>query len=263
MLSANSCDGHVGSLYGQHSQKVIYVRLDRVHIRDGVNMKKDNQDALILFFIKYPEPGAVKTRLAESIGSEEAAQLYRNFILDLLAKLKLAELPFKICFYPEQKREILMGWLGHEYKYNQQSGADLGERIAAAFQDAFSGGHRRVILIGSDSPDLPQSFLEESLGVLNTHDAVIGPAMDGGYYLIGFRNETFLPEAFEGIDWDTESVFRKTLSLLKDYKRRVYVLPVWNDIDTIEDLRQLISRSEDTGFATSKTMSFLSKLKLP
>ncbi|NNG08221.1 MAG: hypothetical protein HKM90_10885, partial [Desulfobacteraceae bacterium] len=79
----------------------LYMRLDRVHIGNGVNMKKDNQDALILFFIKYPEPGAVKTRLAESIGLEEAARLYRNFILDLLTKLKFTELPFQICFYPE------------------------------------------------------------------------------------------------------------------------------------------------------------------
>jgi rSAM/selenodomain-associated transferase 1 len=225
-------------------------------------MKKDNQDALILFFIKYPEPGEVKTRLAESIGSEEAAQLYRNFILDLLVKLESTELPFKICFYPEQKRELLMGWLGDEYEYSHQSGADLGERMAAAFQDAFSGGHRRVILMGSDFPDLPQSFLEESLSALNTHDAVIGPAMDGGYYLIGFKNERFLPQAFEGIDWGTEHVFRKTLSMLKDHKRRVYVLPVWNDIDTIEDLRQLIERSEGSGFATSKTMLFITEHKI-
>ncbi len=226
-------------------------------------MKKDNQDALILFFIKYPEPGEVKTRLAESIGSEEAAQLYRNFILDLLVKLESTELPFKICFYPEQKRELLMGWLGDEYEYSHQSGADLGERMAAAFQDAFSGGHRRVILMGSDFPDLPQSFLEESLRALNTHDAVIGPDIDGGYYLIGFRNETFFSQAFEGMNWSTEAVFRKTLSILKDHKKRVYVLPVWNDIDTIEDLRQLIESSEGTGFSTCKTMSFLSKLKIP
>ena len=100
------------------------------------------------------------------------------------------------------------------------------------------------------------------MSVLNTHDAVIGPAMDGGYYLIGFRNGTFLPEAFEGIDWDTESVFRKTLSLMKDHKRRAYILPVWNDIDTIEDLRQLIERSEGSGFATSKTMSFITEHKI-
>jgi rSAM/selenodomain-associated transferase 1 len=234
-----------------------------MHIGNGVNMKKDNKDALILFFIKYPESGDVKTRLAVSIGSDKAVQLYRSFILDLLAKLESTQLPFAICFYPEQKKELLREWLGGGYEYIPQKGINLGERMAAAFLDAFAGGHRRVILMGGDFPDLPRSFLEESFGALNTHDTVIGPAVDGGYYLIGFRKETFLQEVFEGVDWSTEGVFRQTLSILKGQGRRVYVLPVWNDIDTIEDLRQFMERSEDSGFATSKTVSFLSKLKIP
>lgn len=234
---------------------------DRVQIGNGIIMKKNNKDALILFFMKYPEPGEVKTRLAESIGSDKAAQLYRSFTLDLLAKLESTQLPFAICFHPKRKKQLLMEWLGEAYEYMPQKGAELGERMAAAFLEAFAGGYRRVILIGSDFPDLPQGFLEESFGALKTHDAVIGPAMDGGYYLIGFRQERFFRQAFEGMDWGTEGVFRQTLSILKAHKRRVYVLPVWNDIDTIEDLRQLVERSEDSGFATSKTMSFLSKLK--
>lgn len=225
-------------------------------------MKKDNKDAQILFFMKYPEPGEVKTRLAESIGSDKAAQLYRSFILDLLAKIESTQLPFAICFHPERKKQLLIEWLGEGYDYIPQKGDDLGERMAAAFLDAFAGGHRRVILMGGDFPDLPSSFLEEALGALKTHDAVIGPAMDGGYYLIGFRQETFFCQAFEGMDWSTENVFRQTLSILKAHKRRVYVLPVWNDIDTMEDLGQLIERSEDSGFATSKTMSLLSRLMI-
>jgi rSAM/selenodomain-associated transferase 1 len=220
-------------------------------------------DALILFFVKYPEPGEVKTRLAATIGPDKAAEVYGHFLLDLLAKLESTQLPFKVCFYPEQKRDLMMAWLGDGYEYSLQKGVDLGERMATAFLDAFAGGHSRVVLMGSDFPDLPQSFLEESLGVLNTHDAVIGPAMDGGYYLIGFRKETFFPQAFEGMDWGTEGVFRQTLSILKDHGKGVYVLPVWNDIDTIEDLREFIQRSESSGSATSKTMSFLSKLHLP
>jgi hypothetical protein len=220
-------------------------------------------DALILFFVKYPEPGEVKTRLAASIGPDKAAELYGNFVLDLLEKLESTQLPFKICFHPEQKKDLMMGWLGDGYEYIAQKGVNLGERMAAAFLEAFAGGHSRVTLMGSDFPDLPRSFLEESLGALNTHDTVIGPAMDGGYYLIGFRHETFFPQAFEGMQWGTEGVFRQTLSILKAHRRQFYVLPVWNDIDTMEDLRQLIERPEGSGFATSKTMSFLSKLKLP
>jgi rSAM/selenodomain-associated transferase 1 len=226
-------------------------------------MKKDNQDGLILFFIKYPEPGEVKTRLAETIGSEAAVQLYRNFILDLLAKLESTGLPIAICFYPERKKALLMEWLGEGYDYIPQKGVDLGERMAAAFLDAFARGNSRVILMGGDFPDLPRPFFEEALGALKTHDAVIGPAIDGGYYLIGFKQETFFHQAFEGMHWSTEGVFRQTLSILKAHRRRVYVLPAWNDIDTIEDLRQLIERSEDSVFTSSRTMSLLSKLEIP
>jgi rSAM/selenodomain-associated transferase 1 len=220
-------------------------------------------DALILFFVKYPEPGEVKTRLAASIGADKAAELYGNFVLDILAKLESTQLPIAICFYPAQKKELFMGWLGEGYKYIPQKGVELGERMGAAFLHAFAGGHRRVILMGSDFPDLPESFLEEALGALNNHGAVIGPAMDGGYYVIGFRKETFCHQVFEAMQWGTEGVFRQTLSILKAHRRRVYVLPVWNDIDTIEDLKRLIKRSEDTGFSTSRTMSLLSKLRVP
>lgn len=225
-------------------------------------MENDSHDALILFFIKWPEAGGVKTRLAESIGAGEAAELYRNFILDLLIKLKSTGVPFNICFYPEQKRELVVNWLGVQHEYSAQRGTDLGERMKAAFVDAFAGGHRRAILIGSDFPDLPRSFFRESLEALKTHDSVVGPAVDGGYYLIGFRNETFFPNVFEGMDWGTEAVFRKTLSMLKDHEERVYILPVWNDVDTVEDLRQLIRRSEGTDFSNSRTMTFLSKHKI-
>lgn len=219
-------------------------------------------NAHILFFVKYPEPGEVKTRLAARIGADKAAELYGNFVLDILAKLESTQLPFTICLYPEQKKELLKGWLGEGYAYILQKGADVGERMASAFLEAFAGGHSRVILIGSDFPDLPQSFLEESLGALSTHDAVIGPATDGGYYLIGFRDRTFSPQAFEGMQWGTEVVFKKTLSIMRDRKQQVYILPAWSDVDTLEDLKELVRRSQGTGFSNSRTMTFLSQLKI-
>lgn len=220
------------------------------------------QNELILFFLKYPEPGRVKTRLAASIGPEEAAELYGNFILDILAKLKSSSFPFRICFHPKQKRKSLVEWLGEEYQYSLQEGNDLGERMKAAFLEAFASGYQRVILIGSDFPDFPISFLKESLDALKTHDTVVGPAVDGGYYLIGFREDTFFPGIFEGMDWGTDVIFRETLSKLRDHKQRVYVLPAWEDIDTVENLEELIRRSEGTDFSNSKTMSYLCKNRI-
>lgn len=219
-------------------------------------------NAFILFFVKYPEPGEVKTRLAESIGCVEAAELYGNFVLDLLKNLKSTQIPFKICFYPEPKKERLIGWLGAEYDYSPQSGANLGERMSNAFQDAFAAGHQWVILVGSDFPDLPTPFLKEALNALKTHDSVIGPTADGGYYLIGFTNETFFARAFEGVEWGTEVVFKKTLFTMRARQQEVYILPAWSDVDTLEDLKQLVRRSQGTAFSDSRTMMFLSKLKI-
>ena len=134
--------------------------------------------------------------------------------------------------------------------------------MKVALNRAFDEGYRQVILIGSDFPDLPSSFLREAVDALDTHDAVMGPAKDGGYYLIGFRDESFLPRIFEDMAWGTKVVLDQTLSELKDNNRRVYILPVWNDIDTVEDLRELIKRAKSTDFLNSGTMSCLSNLKI-
>jgi len=224
-------------------------------------MRDHQQDALILFFIKYPEAGEVKTRLAEVIGSSEAAELYRNFILDMLLRIKSSGLSFKICFSPEKKGAPLIAWLGKEYGYAPQRGGDLGGKMKTAFKDNFAEGYERVVLIGSDFPDLPSSFLNEAVDTLNTHDSVIGPALDGGYYLIGFKRRSFVESIFKGMDWGREGVFQKTLSMLKDHQHRVHILPAWNDVDTLEDLKQLVRRSESTHFSGSKTMAFISRSK--
>ena len=220
------------------------------------------QDAIILFFIKYPEPGTVKTRLAAAIGPEEAAALYRRFILDILAKLQSSDFPFRICFSPGEKRKQLEEWLGPALVYFPQRGTDLGERMKTAFLDAFEEGYKRVSLIGSDFPDLPSSILTEALDSLHHHDTVIGPAFDGGYYLIGFRDDTFNPAAFEKIEWGTEQVFRKTMAVFNKNETKAYILPAWNDVDTIEDLKQLMNRSGNTGLSNSRTLSYLSGLKI-
>lgn len=219
----------------------------------------DRQETLILFFVRFPEPGAVKNRLAARIGPEVAAELYGNFILDILRGLKSKGLPFRICFHPEQKGSSLRAWLGEGHAYRPQRGMDLGERMRSGFLEAFSEGYKRVALVGSDLPDLPLSFFTLALNALRKYDSVIGPSVDGGYYLIGFREEAFLPDVFQGMNWGTEEIFSKTLSLLEGRQKRVRVLPPWRDVDTLEDLRALVRRTEGTGFVRSKTMGFLAR----
>ena len=108
-----------------------------------------------------------------------------------------------------------------------------------------------------DLPDLPGDFIALGLEALDTHDAVLGPSSDGGYYLIGFSKQTFLPEAFDNIAWGTGRVFAHTVKMLKRHHRRIHALPRWHDVDTLEDLKALVARSRSTDFANSRTFSFL------
>jgi len=196
-------------------------------------------DRCLLFFVKYPEKGKVKSRLASVIGDEPAAKLYRDFIIQMLSTLKTGDFPLYICLYPKNALKGLKEWLGNKHHYIPQKGKELGERMRNGFMEAFSMGHKRVVLIGSDIPDLPLEFVEEAFTSLKKKDAVIGPALDGGYYLIGFKDKTFSPQVFERMAWGTETVFDETMKALKKLRRKVHTLPYQRDIDTVEDLRNL------------------------
>jgi rSAM/selenodomain-associated transferase 1 len=116
-------------------------------------------------------------------------------------------------------------------------GENLGERMKNGFLEAFSMNFKRVVLIGSDIPDLPLEFIEEAFTSLLEKDAVIGPSTDGGYYLIGFKDKSFSPRVFEGIPWSTKRVFEETMNVSKQEELLVHTLQPLTEIDTIEDLR--------------------------
>ena len=196
-------------------------------------------DRCLLFFIRSPEKGNVKSRLAAAIGDELTVKLYKSFVLRMLSTLKRGNFPFYICFHPENALMGLKKWLGGHHHYIPQKGKDLGERMRNGFTEAFQMGFKRVVLIGSDIPDLPLEFIQEAFTSLEEKDAVIGPALDGGYYLIGFKDQTFSPQVFEGMPWGAETVFDETMRVLKRLGQRVHTLPYQRDIDTIEDLKQL------------------------
>jgi rSAM/selenodomain-associated transferase 1 len=138
-----------------------------------------------------------------------------------------------------------------------QSGSDLGERMKQAFNRVFSEGWRNAVLIGSDIPDLTPGVISEALGSLEKNDAVIGQASDGGYYLIGFNEKTFLPRMFHGIPWGTPAVFRETMKILTASTRTVHLAPEWQDVDTLDDLKSLFERNRDPSFDNSRTMTYL------
>jgi len=193
-------------------------------------------DRCLLFFIKNPEKGKVKTRVASAVGDEMAVRLYRRFLLETLFTLNRGTFLFYLCFYPENSLSDLKGWLGDDYLYMPQKGEDLGKRMKNGFIDAFAMNFKRVVLIGSDIPDLPLEFIEEAFTSLQEKDVVIGPSIDGGYYLIGFKDKNFSIRVFEGIPWSTKRVFEETMEVLKQEGLTVHTLQPWRDIDTIDDL---------------------------
>ena len=217
-------------------------------------------DRCLLVFVKYPQAGRVKTRLAQSHGRSFAAGLYRAFIYDVLASLSRGDYRLRICFDPAAKAVRIRKLLGESYEYRAQQGADLGERMKNAFADCFAEDFRTAVLIGSDCPDLPRQRIHDAFAWLEGPcDAVIGPALDGGYYLIGFKSDTFLPDAFCGVSWSGPSVLKQTVDILRARGRRVKRLEPWRDIDTGEDLADLVDRNSGTPFVRSRTMSFLKK----
>ena len=194
-------------------------------------------DRCLLFFIKNPGKGKVKTRLASAIGDKMAAKLYRRFLLEMLFTLNKGTFLFYLCYSPESSLNDLKDWLGDHYLYMPQWGENLGERMKSGFVEAFSMNFKKVVLIGSDIPDLPLEFIEEAFTSLQEKDVVIGPSFDGGYYLIGFKNNAFSPRVFDGIHWSTGSVFEETLNILKQEGLTVHTLQPLRDFDTVEDLR--------------------------
>jgi len=215
-------------------------------------------DSCILIFVKLPEKGSVKTRLAKDLDHGFVQTLYRNFVLDMLETLAKVKWPIIIYFHPPESGNAISKWLGGNYLYVPQNGSDLGERMKNAFKDAFERGFSRAVIIGSDIPDLKISILEMAFNSLHANDIVIGPSADGGYYLAGFRSDSFLPEVFKEISWGTDTVLKDTLKILREKNYRAHFLPELRDVDTIEDLKALYEKNKDTAFANSRTMKFIS-----
>ena len=238
---------------------LLYCR-SRIQLHGGAGVVIEPGKNCILFFVKYPEKGRVKKRLSKSIGEGVAAELYRNFVLDSLSALEKCGVQFVVSFHPPDAQKKIIEWLGKDYSYMPQQGDDLGQRMRNGFINMFDKNCQRVIIIGSDSPDLPGEFIDEAFSSLKTHDVVIGPSFDGGYYLIGFRHDTFFPETFDGICWSTDTVFSETSTIVKKAGLTLHVLPGWNDIDTRNDLDGLIERNRNTAFRRSMTFSYLSTL---
>ncbi len=197
----------------------------------------------LLIFVKLPIAGKVKTRLAKDIGDKQAAHFYAAFVEDLLARVDKSEIETLFFFDPEEPASAYTKWLGNR-RILPQRGKDLGERMLNAFNDAFTLGYEKCVLTGSDLPGLLTSTIKKGLASLDKYPACVGPAKDGGYYLIGFQAETLTDIPFANICWSTPHVFEKTIQKFESVKLEPYVLPELSDIDTLEDLMSLLQNKD-------------------
>jgi len=185
---------------------------------------------LLMTFTRNPELGKVKTRLAKGIGEKAALEVYIKLLEHTENVLQQINSD-KYVWYSEAIQENDL-WNHHSYQKKVQVGNDLGARMLHAFQDAFDNNYEKVIIIGSDLYDLQPKHIEEAIEALHTNDIVIGPAQDGGYYLLGMN--TLHEKAFLPKNWGTETVLADTLNDLDT--KKIKLLETLNDIDHEEDL---------------------------
>tara|TARA_R110001632_G_scaffold18712_20_gene57717 strand:- start:4990 stop:5601 length:612 start_codon:yes stop_codon:yes gene_type:complete len=185
---------------------------------------------LLIIFTRNPELGKVKTRLAKSVGNETALKIYQ-FLLDKTKEVTQDLSCDKVIYYSEELTQNDI-WNPTIYKKEIQFGSDLGAKMENAFEVGFKNDYENVLVIGSDLYDLKPSHINEAFDKLEQHDVVIGPALDGGYYLLGLKK--VYPEIFKNKSWGTSSVRKDTLKNLE--KVDVHLLPILNDVDVIEDI---------------------------
>lgn len=193
----------------------------------------------LICFLKYPEPGHVKTRLAAELGSIGAANLYRSLAERVITEVYPLSESYQliICFDPKHNEDQFISWLGDQWTYWPQEGYDLGSRMANAIAQALEEGFDQVMLLGSDCIELSESFIEEAFEALNKNRAVIGPSSDGGYYLLALSHmDDFL---FDDMAWSTDQVLPTTIDRLEAREYSYHLLEEKIDIDTQDDLVKL------------------------
>ena len=191
---------------------------------------KINSENLLLIFTRNPELGKAKTRLAKTVGDETALEIYK-FLLERTKNIATEVSSDKAVYYSVKVRENDI-WDANIFQKHQQVGEDLGIRMLNAFKNGFKNGYKKVMIIGSDLYDLSSENIEKAFIALNQNDVVIGPAEDGGYYLLGMNS--LQENVFKNKDWGTETVRKNTLEDLQD--KKVLLLEELNDIDVFEDI---------------------------
>jgi rSAM/selenodomain-associated transferase 1 len=224
-------------------------------------METGNPVNALAVMAREPVAGRVKTRLTPELTPGNAALLYQAFLRDTLGKIgSLPGVTPVVAYTPDTAEEHFRRIAPKNALLLSQAGGDLGERLHHVSSELFRRGYSRVVIVGSDSPDLPGGYLESAFDRLGDVDIVLGPCDDGGYYLIGLSCG---PEhsIFTGIPWSSPRVFATTLRKAESLGLSVGILPRWHDIDTLEDLRTLLASPPGDGWDHTREMA--DKLTIP
>lgn len=185
----------------------------------------------LLIFQKNATLGKVKTRLAATIGDQAAYEAYQ-LLVDYTHKITKRSSADKVLFFSNHLEEDLSNY-SNDYRFELQSGKDLGEKMSNAFQQLFKENYDRLIIIGTDCAEITPDLISEAFDTLEESEVVIGPALDGGYYLLGMRS--FIPGLFKGIPWSTNQVATMTKEYLSQNEISFALLPALSDVDIEED----------------------------
>lgn len=192
---------------------------------------------VLSLFAKRPLAGQVKTRLAAESSPEWAARVADAFLRDTLDRLAVIRAERVIVFAPAVEEEFFAEAAAGRFALQAQTDGDLGRRMSHFLADRLAAGASAIVLVGADSPSLPPELIEQAFRELDHADVVLGPATDGGYYLLGCRQ--LIPELFENIAWGTADVLRQTAAVLTRGPWRLALLQPWYDVDTLDDWRVL------------------------
>jgi rSAM/selenodomain-associated transferase 1 len=193
-----------------------------------------------LVFARAPRRGSVKTRLASSVGDDVALEIYRQLGSATIATLRgVGDCAVVVYHTPDDAAGVVGDWLGNDVALRPQGDGDLGERLQRAIEQTLHGLTHRMIVVGTDCPELTTDIIESAFASLSSHDVVIGPTMDGGYYLIGMSE----PHSclFEDVPWSTTETFAATCAAARRHGLRVAELPSLRDIDTADDWRSWLA----------------------
>lgn len=212
-----------------------------------INQKNGIGKEVIIIFTRFPVPGQAKTRLAPHLGEDRAAELQRSMtehtIAEAFTAKKICQMAIEI-YYEGGNREKIEKWLGKSCSFYKQACGDLGVKLSDAFTKSFRKGYKKVIIIGTDCPSLSSSLMLKGLTKLSNYNLILGPAEDGGFYLVGLSRPPE-PSLFHGVSWGKDTVLKTVLANAGKLTLSCDFLPTLSDIDRPEDLVHLHQAGKD------------------